>query len=96
MLIGLNTFIRILQVLCSLIKSSFVKARARTVQRRLQPAPYSFRHQMSLTRDVERFREGVRSAPLAGNIDSPESGLDALMQVRSVLRMLRVVRLGDQ
>lgn len=47
---------------------------------RTQPPPYSFRHQLRLTDDVEAFRLGVEEADLAGNIDSPESGMDALMQ----------------
>ena len=36
---------------------------------------------MTLTRDVSRFREGVKNAELSGNVDSAESGMDALMQV---------------
>lgn len=47
---------------------------------RTQPPPYSFRHQLPLTKRVEDFRRGVEEAPLAGNIDSPEAGMDALMQ----------------
>ena len=42
--------------------------------------PYSFRHQLSLTSNVSAFRIGVEQSELAGNVDSPESGMDALMQ----------------
>ena len=35
---------------------------------------------MSLHRNATEFAERVRSAPISGNIDNPEGGLDALMQ----------------
>ncbi len=55
---------------------------------RTQPPPYSFRHQLRLTDDVEAFRLGVEEADLAGNIDSPESGMDALMQAITCDRVI--------
>ena len=36
---------------------------------------------MSLVRDASLFTERVSRAPISGNIDNPEGGLDALMQV---------------
>ena len=45
------------------------------------PPPYSFQHQMRLTQDAELFKRSVRNAPISGNIDNPEGGFDALMQV---------------
>ena len=36
---------------------------------------------MSLRRNATEFAERVRAAPISGNIDNPEGGLDALMQV---------------
>ena len=42
---------------------------------------FSFQHQMSLVRDASLFTQRVRRAPISGNIDNPEGGLDALMQV---------------
>eukprot|EP00095_Tigriopus_kingsejongensis_P005832 maker-scaffold425_size175135-snap-gene-0.46 protein:Tk05832 transcript:maker-scaffold425_size175135-snap-gene-0.46-mRNA-1 annotation:"integrin beta-5-like" len=48
---------------------------------RNQPPPYSFHHQVSMTADTARFKQKVSSAQLAGNVDSPEAGMDALMQV---------------
>ena len=36
---------------------------------------------MSLVRDGSLFTERVSRAPISGNIDNPEGGLDALMQV---------------
>ena len=42
---------------------------------------FSFQHQMSLVRDASLFTERVSRAPISGNIDNPEGGLDALMQV---------------
>ncbi|QQP49408.1 Integrin beta [Caligus rogercresseyi] len=41
---------------------------------------YGYRHQMSLGTNVKEFRERVFQADLAGNVDSPESGLEALSQ----------------
>ena len=46
----------------------------------------SFQHQMSLRRNATEFAERVRGAPISGNIDNPEGGLDALMQVKLNLR----------
>ena len=43
--------------------------------------PYSFQHQMSLSSNAELFKQRVRNAPISGNIDNPEGGFDALMQV---------------
>ena len=43
---------------------------------------FSFQHQMSLRRNATEFAERVRAAPISGNIDNPEGGLDALMQVK--------------
>ena len=42
---------------------------------------FSFQHQMSLVRDASLFTQRVSRAPISGNIDNPEGGLDALMQV---------------
>ena len=36
---------------------------------------------MSLVRDAGLFTRRVSAAPISGNIDNPEGGLDALMQV---------------
>ena len=40
---------------------------------------------MSLQRNASEFTEKVRSAPISGNIDNPEGGLDALMQVTQIM-----------
>ena len=39
---------------------------------------------MSLVRDARLFTQRVSAAPISGNIDNPEGGLDALMQVFKV------------
>ena len=41
---------------------------------------------MSLRRNATQFAERVRAAPISGNIDNPEGGLDALMQVKQIIR----------
>ena len=45
------------------------------------PQPYSFQHQMSLSPDARQFVQKVAKAPISGNIDNPEGGFDALLQV---------------
>ena len=39
--------------------------------------------QLSLTDDIELFKKAVNEASTRGNVDSPESGLEALMQAVS-------------
>ncbi len=44
--------------------------------------PYSLYHQIPLsTLSGKEFERIVKKAPLAGNVDNPEGGLDALLQV---------------
>ncbi|KAM7347424.1 integrin beta-PS-like [Cochliomyia hominivorax] len=43
-------------------------------------APYGFKNVMSLSTDTGRFTTEVRNAEVSGNQDSPEGGLDAIMQ----------------
>lgn len=50
-------------------------------QREKCPRPYSFQHQMNLAPDAKLFQQKVRQAPISGNIDNPEGGFDALLQV---------------
>ncbi|XP_078490770.1 integrin beta-1-B [Ciona intestinalis] len=42
---------------------------------------FGFRHQLGITADGALFREAVNSTLISGNIDSPEGGFDALMQI---------------
>ena len=51
----------------------------------------SFQHQMSLVRDARLFTQRVSAAPISGNIDNPEGGLDALMQVRVMVSRTRIL-----
>ncbi|XP_012262745.2 integrin beta-PS-like [Athalia rosae] len=41
---------------------------------------YGYKNQMPLTNNVSKFEEEVKSAPISGNLDLPEGGLDAIMQ----------------
>ena len=43
--------------------------------------PYGYQHHMTLTDNSTLFESEVKSAKVSGNLDSPEGGLDALMQV---------------
>ena len=43
--------------------------------------PYGFIHHMTLTDNSTLFEAEVTAAKVSGNLDSPEGGLDALMQV---------------
>ncbi|KAH0953620.1 hypothetical protein HN011_000489 [Eciton burchellii] len=43
--------------------------------------PYDYKNQMPLTENVILFKDQVQAAPISGNLDGPEGGLDAMMQV---------------
>ncbi|XP_020286322.1 integrin beta-PS-like [Pseudomyrmex gracilis] len=43
--------------------------------------PYSYKNQMPLTENITLFEAQVQAAPISGNLDGPEGGLDAMMQV---------------
>lgn len=43
--------------------------------------PYGYIHHMTLTDNSTLFEAEVTAAKVSGNLDSPEGGLDALMQV---------------
>ncbi|XP_029574417.1 integrin beta-7 isoform X2 [Salmo trutta] len=45
-----------------------------------QPA-FSFKHVLKLTEDVEEFERKVSKQSISSNLDGPESGFDAIMQV---------------
>lgn len=47
-------------------------------------APFTYRHLVSLTRDVATFRDRVNATLFATNVDIPEDVFDALVQVTSV------------
>lgn len=42
--------------------------------------PQAYQHRMRLTRDISKFKEAVSLSKLSRNVDSPESGLDAIAQ----------------
>ncbi|XP_063704151.1 integrin beta-PS-like [Culicoides brevitarsis] len=44
-------------------------------------APYGFKNHMSLDTNTARFSQEVSRSQISGNIDTPEGGFDALMQV---------------
>nr|XP_025035663.1 integrin beta-2 [Pelodiscus sinensis] len=43
--------------------------------------PFAFRHVLSLTNDAKLFEREVNKQAISGNLDAPEGGLDAMMQV---------------
>ncbi|XP_053554742.1 integrin beta-2 [Bombina bombina] len=43
--------------------------------------PFSFKHILKLTADGNEFQKQVGQQEISGNLDSPEGGLDAMMQV---------------
>ena len=49
-----------------------------------KPTPYSFQHHLDLTDDVPRFTNLIKNIDkdkdMPSNVDSPESGLDAMAQ----------------
>lgn len=44
-----------------------------------QPA-FTFHNVLSLTNDANEFKKEVSKQKISGNLDSPEAGLDAIMQ----------------
>ena len=54
---------------------------AKNGQKSVCPQPYSFQHQMSLSRSAKMFSQKVKNATISGNIDNPEGGFDGLVQV---------------
>ncbi|XP_063808171.1 integrin beta-7 [Pseudophryne corroboree] len=46
---------------------------------RCQP-PFSYRHVLSLTSNLTLFQQRVSAENISGNLDSPEGGLDAILQ----------------
>ncbi|KAK6165600.1 hypothetical protein SNE40_022499 [Patella caerulea] len=42
--------------------------------------PFGYRHRLSLTDNIEEFKNAVSGANVTGNIDNPEGGFDAIMQ----------------
>ena len=49
-----------------------------------KPTPYAFQHHLDLTTDVKEFERIIRDIDpkkqMPANVDSPESGLDAMAQ----------------
>lgn len=43
-------------------------------------AAFGYRHVLSLTPSEKEFKEKVETQLISGNLDSPEGGLDAMMQ----------------
>ncbi|XP_024616676.1 integrin beta-4 isoform X2 [Neophocaena asiaeorientalis asiaeorientalis] len=42
--------------------------------------PFSFKNVISLTEDVEEFRNKLKGERISGNLDAPEGGFDAILQ----------------
>ena len=74
--IGFGSFIDKAMVPFAMEKSRY--------QAQKRPTPYSFQHHLDLTDDVKRFTNLIKNIDkdkdMASNVDSPESGLDAMAQ----------------
>lgn len=44
-------------------------------------SPFSYKNVLSLTKDGKSFNNLVSQQQISGNLDSPEGGFDAIMQV---------------
>lgn len=56
-----------------------------------QPA-FGYQHVLSLTNDEKLFSDMVSRQEISGNLDTPEGGLDAIMQVVTcVVRLIHVL-----
>jgi len=54
---------------------------------------FGFRHQLPITSDEAAFKDAVQATNISGNIDSPEGGFDALMQI-AVCQVRRCAQIG--
>lgn len=43
--------------------------------------PYTFKNKLNLTKDLSEFTKAVNRTRISGNLDGPEGGLEAMMQV---------------
>ena len=43
--------------------------------------PYTFKNKLSLTKNLSSFETAVTQTRISGNLDGPEGGLEAMMQV---------------
>ena len=65
-----------------------------TVERKLKEPchncapPYGFRNDLPLTSDIKEFASKVKEANVSGNLDAPEGGFDAIMQVKYFLSIV--------
>lgn len=64
--------------------------------------PFAFRHVLKLTDNSNQFQTEVGKQLISGNLDAPEGGLDAIMQVAacpvrplSLFRSLSFLKLGS-
>lgn len=53
-------------------------------EKECQP-PFAFRHVLKLTNNSNQFQREVGKQLISGNLDAPEGGLDAMMQVAACL-----------
>lgn len=59
-------------------------------------APFAFRHVLKLTDNSNQFQTEVGKQLISGNLDAPEGGLDAIMQVAACpVRLLSLFRSSD-
>lgn len=42
--------------------------------------PFGYRHVLSMTNNAEQYKNMVSQQKISGNLDTPEGGLDAIMQ----------------
>lgn len=57
-------------------------------EKQCQP-PFAFRHVLKLTDNSKQFETEVGKQLISGNLDAPEGGLDAMMQVAACPVRLR-------
>ncbi|XP_053425493.1 integrin beta-4 isoform X8 [Nycticebus coucang] len=50
--------------------------------------PFSFKNVISLTEDVEEFRNKLQGERISGNLDAPEGGFDAILQTAVCTRAI--------
>ncbi|KAL1020738.1 hypothetical protein UPYG_G00004030 [Umbra pygmaea] len=79
--IGFGSFVdKLMDPFSSTIDTKLVNPCPDSYRGTCQPT-FSFKHVLRLTEDVEEFERKVSLQSISSNLDSPESGFDAIMQV---------------
>ncbi|CAK8694970.1 integrin beta pat-3-like isoform X2 [Clavelina lepadiformis] len=79
---GFGTFVdKVMMPFASTVTEQLQNPCAKNQEDNVCAPPFGFKHQQSISDQVEKFRTSVANTTISGNIDSPEGSFDALMQI---------------